>query len=291
MMRGLLDLKRATHLVYVQTIDSQGNFVDVQPELSKHHRAREPGVDQHFRRRGRRLAPLRRHFDERSGQRAADAREPAPQGSGTARRTRATSTTAWADPSTTFPIHRMRGWDEAKVRRSSADAWCWSEACAVRRPLAAADEAAAGGSRAARQAPEGDPQEYTQPGILIHAQALRSHLGPGLLHPVPWPIQVALVALALLGVLVKGPPVHGGGDRRRGPGGLLSREPRGPRRRPGPAAARPCWPRLLAGAAVARRVRRRRRHGRAPAAACLLRRPGEPRRDARDARRQPLARA
>lgn len=42
------------------------------------------------------------------------------------------------------------------------------------------------------------PDSLNVPGVLVHAQALRSLLGPGLIQPVPWPAAAALTALATL---------------------------------------------------------------------------------------------
>ncbi len=55
-----------------------------------------------------------------------------------------------------------------------------------------------------KEAADDDPGAYTQPGVLIHLQALRSLLGPGLLHPVPPRGEVAAVRAGA----ARG-PVHG----------------------------------------------------------------------------------
>ncbi|HUL94624.1 MAG TPA: adenylate/guanylate cyclase domain-containing protein [Usitatibacter sp.] len=46
-----------------------------------------------------------------------------------------------------------------------------------------------------------------QPGVLIHAQVVRSHLGAGLLSPVPEPLKWLAIALAALAVLVAASPL------------------------------------------------------------------------------------
>src|SRR5439155_15682367 len=49
MMRGLLDLKRSTHLVYVQTVNSKGRLIPVQPNYRNIVTDENLGVDQHLR--------------------------------------------------------------------------------------------------------------------------------------------------------------------------------------------------------------------------------------------------
>ena len=49
MMRGMLDLKRSTALVYVQTVDSRGRLVPVQPNYRNIVTADNLGVDQQLR--------------------------------------------------------------------------------------------------------------------------------------------------------------------------------------------------------------------------------------------------
>ena len=49
MMRGLLDLKRSTILVYVQTVDNRGQILPIQPNYRSFVTPAQLGVDQHFR--------------------------------------------------------------------------------------------------------------------------------------------------------------------------------------------------------------------------------------------------
>jgi len=206
MMRGLLDLKRATHLVYVQTVDSQGNFVDVQQNYRSIIAPENLGVDQHFVDPDGVSRRFGRHFDERSGREQPTLVSQLLLGLGK-RGGEGYIDYSLGAPLDYVPIHRVRAWDDAALQKAfggkvvlvgslvgSVDRW------RLPTKLLRIDP-----GRPAKL-PEGDPQEYTQPGMLIHAQALRSHLGPGLLHPVPWPIHIALAALALLGVLVKARP-------------------------------------------------------------------------------------
>jgi hypothetical protein len=63
----LLDLKRATHLVYVQTIDSQGNFVDVQQNYRSIIAPENLGWTSTCATRTGPRAASAGYFDERSG--------------------------------------------------------------------------------------------------------------------------------------------------------------------------------------------------------------------------------
>jgi adenylate cyclase len=205
MMRGLLALKRSTLLVYVQTVDSQGNLVPVQPNFRSIITPDNVGIDQQFRDPdsvSRRFGHLR----------SADGQEiptlvsqmlmglSVPVGEG------------YIDysigaPIEYVPIHRIPEWDEAELRKvfqgrvvlvgslvGFVDRW------RLPAKLLAVDPGRP------KNASANDPGAYTQPGVLIHLQALRSQLGPGLLHPVSGTVRWALCALAMLAVLVSGPP-------------------------------------------------------------------------------------
>jgi len=52
-----------------------------------------------------------------------------------------------------------------------------------------------------------DPTGYDQPGVLIHAQVIRSHLATGLLHPVPIGLRWLAMAVAATAVLISASPL------------------------------------------------------------------------------------
>src|SRR4051812_44696309 len=102
------------------------------------------------------------------------------------------------------PIHQIAEWDEATLRKrfegrvvmigslvQFVDRW------RLPTKLLAVDP-----GRPRSVVAAADPQNYIQPGVLIHAQAMRSHLASGLLHPAPPWAQWALMALAALAVFV-----------------------------------------------------------------------------------------
>src|SRR6185369_2738075 len=108
-----------------------------------------------------------------------------------------------------IPIHKIAGWDDQRLRAAfegrivlvgslllRVDRWRLPVLLLASAPgLAGLDPQA----RERRLA-------YTQPGVLVHLQALRSHLGPGLLRPVPDWAQWLLCAAAALVVLVRNRP-------------------------------------------------------------------------------------
>ena len=205
MMRGLLDLKRATKLVYVQTLDSQGRLVEVQPNYRGIIGPENLGLDQHYRDPdsvSRRFGPMTLDAGAEAptlvSQLLKSVGRPPDEGY---------IDYSLGTPLPYVPLHQIPEWDEEKLRKTFGgkivmvgslvgfvDRW------RLPTKLLAVDP-----GRPAKMS-EGDPREYIQPGILIHVQALRSQLGPGLLHPVPWPLQLLLVALALLAVLFKARP-------------------------------------------------------------------------------------
>ena len=202
MMRGLLDLRRVTHLVYVQTVDSQGRLVPVQPNYRNIITPDNLGVDQQVR------DPdgVSRRFER---QPALDGSEIPTLVSQLLRGQRYPVDEGFIDyslgaPLDYVPLHKIVEMDEAQLRRTFegrivligslvgfVDRW--------RMPtkLLAVDP----GRPKSRE--KDDLQDYIQPGVLIHAQALRSQLASGLLHPVPAWAHVALMALAALVVFVR----------------------------------------------------------------------------------------
>jgi len=202
MMRGLLDLKRATHLVYVQTVDSQGRLVPVQPNYRNIITPDNLGVDQHYRDpdgASRWFGPLL----DRDGAPIPSLVSQLLKGIGRP------AGTGYIDyslggPISHVPIHRVADWDEAQLRKAFegrvvligslvgfVDRW------RLPTKLMAFDP-----GRPAAKAGEQDTGAYVQPGVLIHLQSLRSQLGPGLLQPIPSFLAGLLAGVAILAVLI-----------------------------------------------------------------------------------------
>ncbi len=207
MMRGLLDLKRNAPLVYVQTIDSRGAIVPVQQNYRNIVTPDNLGVDQ----QDRDPDGVSRYFGEKSDT----------QGEGVPtlvsqmlRAIKLHSATGFIDyslgkPLEYVPMHAVRDWDEARLRKEfegrvvlvgtvlgSTDRWRLPVKLFANDP-----------GRQANDKGEADRSyELNQPGVLIHLQALRSQLGPGLLQPIPEWARWLACALATLAVFVHARP-------------------------------------------------------------------------------------
>jgi class 3 adenylate cyclase len=204
MMRGLLDIKRSTLLVYVQTVNNRGKLVPVQPNYRAILAPENLGIDQQLRDPD----SVPRIFSERllsrtdvpvptlAGQLLRGLGKPVDEGF---------IDYSVGAPVEWIPLHRLIAWSDDVPRlqklfggrivligslSKTTDRW------RLPATLLAADPSAAQGTLA-----------YNQPGVLVHLQVLRSHLAHGLLHPLPEPARWALVALALLAVFLRFPPV------------------------------------------------------------------------------------
>jgi adenylate cyclase len=207
MMRGLLDLKRSTALVYVQTVDSRARLVPVQPNYRNIVTPDNLGVDQQVRDPD----SVSRTFGEmryRDGevvptlvsQMLRGINRPAGEGY---------IDYSLGEPVQYVPIHAIKDWDEERLRRTFADRvvligslmgdrdrWRLPVKLLARDPARIAADQEDGGERLS----------YNQPGVLIHLQALRSHLGPGLLDPLPEWARWLMAAAAALVVFVHARP-------------------------------------------------------------------------------------
>jgi len=192
MMRGLLDAKRATVLVYVQNVDSNGAVVPVQPNYRAVVGPDNFGLD----RQARDADSVSRRFEQlhfRDGAPAptmvsrilAGLKRPLDEG--------------YIDYSIGaaldyVPLHAVRGMGEAELKKrfagkvvlvgslgGSLDRWRLPVTLLAHDP---------------GRVPDGSARDYEQPGVLIHVQALRSLLGPGLLHPLPEWLAILLCACA-----------------------------------------------------------------------------------------------
>ena len=206
MMRGLLDLKRSTVLVYVQTVDGSGRIIPVQPNYRNIVTEEQLGVDQQLR--------------DPDGVSRRFGRMPADQGEAPTLVSRLLRGLGLAPgegfidyslgaPIDYVPIHELVNWDEARLKSVfenrivlvgslllRIDRWRLPVRLMARDPGYASFDAEALERRIA----------YTQPGVLVHLQTLRSHLGPGLLRPLPEWMRWLLCAAAAMVVLVHARP-------------------------------------------------------------------------------------
>jgi adenylate cyclase len=200
MMRGLLDLKRSTVLVYVQTVDSRGRLVPVQPNYRNIVGEENLGIDQQLR------DPdvVSRQF----GEMHATTGEVIPTLVSQMMIAMGLETSAGfidyslGAPIEYVPIHTVKDMGEEELRRRFAgrvvlvgtlmggtDRW----RLPVR--LLAIDP----GRTKANEEDPGGRLAYDQPGVLIHLQVLRSLIGPGLLRaPSEWARLLLCLAAALV---------------------------------------------------------------------------------------------
>ena len=204
MMRGLLDLKRSTVLVYVQTVNARGRIVPVQPNYRNIVTPENLGIDQQLRDPD----SVSRYFGE---MRYEDGEVVPTLVSQLLRGLKREPGEGYIDyslgaPLEYVPIHEVAEWDEERLRRAfggrvvlvgtllgGTDRWRLPVKLLAHDP----------GRIAADLDEPGDRLAYNQPGVLVHLQALRSHLGPGLLRPLPEWARWLLCAAAALVVFVR----------------------------------------------------------------------------------------
>jgi len=200
MMRGLLDLKRSTVMVYVQTVDSRARLVPVQPNYRNIVTDENLGIDQQLR------DPdvVSREF----GEMHATTGEVIPTLVSQMMIGMGLETSAGfidyslGAPLEYVPLHAVEQMGDEELRRrfagrvvligtlmGSTDRWRLPvKLLAVDPGRTAADKEDPTGRRA-----------YDQPGVLVHLQVLRSLLGPGLLHtPQEWARALLCLAAALV---------------------------------------------------------------------------------------------
>jgi len=202
-MRAMMDLKRTSVLVYVQTFSDRRALVDIQPNFRNILAPENLGVDQQV------FDPdlTSRRFGELQ---FTDGSPVVTLAGRILRRTGRTVQQGFIDyslgqPVQYIPMHEVAQWDEESLRQAvsgrivligsligSWDRW----RLPVR--LMAADPG--------RIREESESKQLEQPGILIHLQALRSHLAGSVLQPLPDWLQWLVVAFAALAVFVSGAP-------------------------------------------------------------------------------------
>ena len=195
MMRGLLDAKRATVLVYVQNVDSKGAIAPVQSNYRAVVGPDNFGLDRQVRDAdsvSRRFETLR--FDDGSAAPTlvsrilAGLKRPMDEGF---------IDYSIGEPLEYVPMHAVRSMGDAQLRSrfagrvvlvgslvGSQDRWRLPVKLLARDPGRPMD---------------GSARDYEQSGVLIHLQELRSLLGPGLLHPLPAWLAVLLCVAAAIG--------------------------------------------------------------------------------------------
>jgi adenylate cyclase len=210
MMRALLDLKRSSHLVYVQTVDSRGRIVPVQPNYRSIVQSENLGID----RQEKDPDSVSRRFREMrdvEGQAVPTLASQVLHAMGRAAG-EGFIDYSLGEPLPYVPMHQLATLDEAGLRTAfggrivlvgsllgSTDRWRLPVKLLAVDPGRDSEDSKSGG---------GGRLEYDQPGVLVHLQVLRSHLAGGLLHPLPEPLRWLLCAAAMLAVLASARPSY-----------------------------------------------------------------------------------
>lgn len=208
MTGALARLRAVAPLVYVQSVNGRGRMVPIPPNYRDILTRRNLGIDRQLRdvdNVSRRFGPIR----------AEDGEELPTVASQLLRGMGLAPGSGYIDyslgePLEYIPMHRIREWDDAKLRSAFAGrvvliGTLVGRSDRLRLPvrllaaapgLAAFDEESLAGRLA-----------YDQPGVLVHLQVVRSHLGEGLLRPIPSWAALALCALLALAVLLRWRPL------------------------------------------------------------------------------------
>lgn len=201
MMRGMLDLKRVAPLVYTQTVNPRGELMPVQQNFRGILAPENLGVDQQLR------DPdgVSRAFSESKLSRSD---EPVPTFAGQIlRHLGITVGEGYIDyslgaPLEYLPMQGVVGWDEQQLAKAFAGRVVlvgWATRERDRWPLPA--------RLLARDPDLGESGPgYSQPGVLVHLQVLRSHFAGGLLQPLPAALAWLLAACAALAVFIRAGP-------------------------------------------------------------------------------------
>ena len=201
MMRGMLDLKRVAPVVYVQTVNPRGELVPVQQNFRGILGPQNLGVDQQLRDPDE----ISRFFSER---RLSRTDQPIPTFVGQLlRHLGFTVGEGFIDyslgaPLDYVPMQAIVGWDEDQLAKAFGGrivlvGWATRERdrWALPTKLLARDPDVGEGASG-----------YSQPGVLVHLQVLRSHLAGGLLTSLPPALAWLLAAAAALVVFVRASP-------------------------------------------------------------------------------------
>jgi class 3 adenylate cyclase len=208
MTQALTDLKRSTVMVYVQSMNGRGQVVPVQPNYRGIVTAENLGVDPEFRDPD---GGSRRYGSPRD----VEGQPVATLAGRILRGLNRPTGEGYIDyslgaPLEYIPIHRIKTWSPAQLSRAfsgrivlvgslvgNSDRWRLPVKLLARDPGRAQIRALAG---------ETHRRDYDQPGVLVHVQALRSQLGPGLLQRLPEWARWLLCAAAALAVFVRARP-------------------------------------------------------------------------------------
>ena len=202
MMRGLLDLKRAAPLVSVQTVNSRGALVPVQPNFRAILATENLGIDQQLKD----ADGVSRRYGELELSQTGD---PVPTLVGQILRHLGMPVDhgfidySRGEPLAYVPMHQVAKMDETQLQRTFRD-----RIVLLGHLTRAQDRWPLPVKGLLANDPEAKPGtlEYTQAGVLVHLQVLRNHFSGGMLRPLPAWLEWALAVFAALAVLIHARP-------------------------------------------------------------------------------------
>ena len=206
-MRGLLDLKRASALVYVQTLSDKSEVIPIQPNFRNILTRENVGIDQ------QEVDPdlVSRRFTE--SLRYQDGVTIPTLAGQVLRRLGTPVQSGYIDyslgaPLEFIPLHSIAKMSDAQLRSAfenrivlvgsligRTDRWRLPVRLLARDPGRAAESETS------------DVRSHEQPGVLIHSQVVRSHLATGLLQPVSDWLKWVAMAFAATAVFVTAAPL------------------------------------------------------------------------------------
>jgi class 3 adenylate cyclase len=217
LMRGLLALTRVVPLVYAQGVTGRGTLVPVQSNYLAILHADNFGIDRQLPD----VDNVSRRFEE---QRYADGTVVPSFAGQLLRRLGRSVDSGYIDYSLGglvhyYPFHEVVTWDDARLRQAFAGrvVLVGSLVPTVDRWQLPVRLLATTGKETRRER-----LDLTQPGVLVHLQTLRSHFGPGLLHPPEDGVRWLLCALAALVVFSAARPLFTVLGAFVVPGGVLA---------------------------------------------------------------------
>jgi adenylate cyclase len=203
LMRGLLDLKRVAPLVYVQTLSDRGEVVPIQPNFRNILGRDNLGLDQQEMdpdRMSRRFQEITSSTGEvlptLAGQLLRHMKTPVQHGY---------IDYSLGAPLEYVPMHAVITMSDGELRKTFAD-----RIVLVGSVIGVTDRWRLPTRLLARDPGRmsGDVERsYDQPGVLIHAQVIRSHLGTGLLQPLPDALKWIAMGLAATAVFIGSAPL------------------------------------------------------------------------------------
>jgi adenylate cyclase len=192
LMRAMIDLKRATPLVYVQTLSDKSLPVPIQPNYGNILLGENLGSDQ------QKIDP------DLASRRFVEGAEPTLAGQ-ILRRVGIPVRSGYIDyslgaPLEYVPMHKVAKMSDADLRRA------FENRTVLVGSLIGATDRWRLPARLLAHDPGRARELYDQPGVLIHSQVVRSHLATGILQPISETLKWLAMGVAALAVFISATP-------------------------------------------------------------------------------------